>query len=139
MSKSEPGCHSSESSRWTARVVHGGPGPMPTSGTGGAEDFSSGDPLSEVEVAEGLGSSRQSGKRWAAGRIGLVGADTWPRHHRGATDSRRHRRYELREAMELAARKVARLGVPAAELDRLQRLVDDIQAYANGAVYASRP
>ena len=93
--------------------------------------LSSGDPLSEVEVAEGLGSSRTP-VREAIGQLVASGLlEQVP--GRGTTVARLTRDdivdlYELREAMEVfAARKVARVGVPAAELDQLQRLVDGIQ------------
>jgi DNA-binding GntR family transcriptional regulator len=93
--------------------------------------LTSGDPLSEVEVAEGLGSSRTP-VREAIGQLVASGLlEQVP--GRGTTVARLTRDdivdlYELREAMEVfAARKVARLGVPAAELEQLQQLVDGIQ------------
>ena len=93
--------------------------------------LSAGDPLSEVEVAEGLGSSRTP-VREAIGQLVASGLlEQIP--GRGTTVARLTRDdiidlYELREAMEVfAARKVARLGVPAAELDQLQQLVDGIR------------
>jgi DNA-binding GntR family transcriptional regulator len=93
--------------------------------------LTSGDPLSEVEVAESLGSSRTP-VREAIGQLIASGLlEQTP--GRGTTVARLTRDdivdlYELREAMEVfAARKVARLGVPAAELDQLQQLVDGIQ------------
>ncbi len=93
--------------------------------------LSAGDPLSEVEVAEGLGSSRTP-VREAIGQLVASGLlEQIP--GRGTTVARLTRDdiidlYELREAMEIfAARKVARVGVPAAELDQLQQLVDGIR------------
>jgi DNA-binding GntR family transcriptional regulator len=93
--------------------------------------LSAGDPLSEAEVAEGLGSSRTP-VREAIGQLVASGLlEQIP--GRGTTVARLTRDdiidlYELREAMEVfAARKVARLGVPPAELDQLQQLVDGIR------------
>src|ERR1700685_2715344 len=96
--------------------------------TGG---LSSGDPLSEVEVAESRASSRTP-VREAIGQLVASGLlEQIP--GRGTTVARLTRDdiidlHELREALEVfAARKVARLGVPAPELDQLQQLVDGIQ------------
>ncbi|HTZ59023.1 MAG TPA: GntR family transcriptional regulator [Acidobacteriaceae bacterium] len=93
--------------------------------------LTSGDPISEVEVAERLGSSRTP-VREAIGQLVAAGLlEQTP--GRGTTVARLTRDdivdlYELREALEVfAAGKVARLGVPAEELDQLQQLVDAIK------------
>lgn len=91
----------------------------------------SGDPLSEVDVAKSLGSSRTP-VREAIGQLVAAGLlEQIP--GRGTRVAWLNRDdivdlYELREAMEVfAAGKAARLGVPAAELHQLQLLVDAIQ------------